>query len=60
MCTAWEPETRMTEPRNCVAPTSLQVLHVVKVLKVQNIFDVFPAVSVQVFSALNEMMLYLW
>ncbi|NXK70266.1 EVA1C protein, partial [Sylvietta virens] len=24
MCTAWEPETRMTEPRNCVAPTSLQ------------------------------------
>ncbi|XP_066063037.1 protein eva-1 homolog C isoform X2 [Chamaea fasciata] len=23
-CTAWEPETRMTEPRNCVAPTSLQ------------------------------------
>ncbi|NXR86227.1 EVA1C protein, partial [Hypocryptadius cinnamomeus] len=24
MCSAWEPETRMTEPRNCVAPTSLQ------------------------------------
>ncbi|NXD30408.1 EVA1C protein, partial [Spelaeornis formosus] len=24
MCRAWEPETRMTEPRNCVAPTSLQ------------------------------------
>ncbi|NXY36938.1 EVA1C protein, partial [Pomatorhinus ruficollis] len=24
MCTAWEPETRMAEPRNCVAPTSLQ------------------------------------
>lgn len=60
MCTAWEPETRMTEPRNCVAPTSLQVLHVVKALKVQNIFDGFPAVSVQVFSALNETALYLW
>uniref|UniRef100_A0A8C3XYH9 Eva-1 homolog C n=1 Tax=Catharus ustulatus TaxID=91951 RepID=A0A8C3XYH9_CATUS len=26
MCSAWEPETRMTEPRNCVAPTSLQHL----------------------------------
>uniref|UniRef100_U3JPZ8 Eva-1 homolog C n=1 Tax=Ficedula albicollis TaxID=59894 RepID=U3JPZ8_FICAL len=25
MCSAWEPEARMTEPRNCVAPTSLQV-----------------------------------
>ncbi|XP_058681947.1 protein eva-1 homolog C isoform X2 [Poecile atricapillus] len=25
MCSAWEPETRMTEPRNCVAPTSLQL-----------------------------------
>ncbi|XP_017582573.1 PREDICTED: protein eva-1 homolog C isoform X1 [Corvus brachyrhynchos] len=24
MCSTWEPETRMTEPRNCVAPTSLQ------------------------------------
>uniref|UniRef100_A0A8C5TWT8 Protein eva-1 homolog C n=1 Tax=Malurus cyaneus samueli TaxID=2593467 RepID=A0A8C5TWT8_9PASS len=24
MCRLWEPETRMTEPRNCVAPTSLQ------------------------------------
>ncbi|XP_041330453.1 protein eva-1 homolog C isoform X1 [Pyrgilauda ruficollis] len=24
VCSAWEPETRMTEPRNCVAPTSLQ------------------------------------
>ncbi|XP_012425452.1 protein eva-1 homolog C isoform X1 [Taeniopygia guttata] len=24
MCSAWEPETRMIEPRNCVAPTSLQ------------------------------------
>ncbi|XP_037980511.1 protein eva-1 homolog C isoform X2 [Motacilla alba alba] len=24
MCSAWEPETRMAEPRNCVAPTSLQ------------------------------------
>ncbi|NXQ57633.1 EVA1C protein, partial [Anthoscopus minutus] len=24
MCSAWEPETGMTEPRNCVAPTSLQ------------------------------------
>ncbi|XP_058681973.1 protein eva-1 homolog C isoform X5 [Poecile atricapillus] len=33
MCSAWEPETRMTEPRNCVAPTSLQVPHVEKVLK---------------------------
>ncbi|XP_068854644.1 protein eva-1 homolog C isoform X3 [Aphelocoma coerulescens] len=33
MCSTWEPETRMTEPRNCVAPTSLQVPHVVKVLK---------------------------
>ncbi|XP_056350828.1 protein eva-1 homolog C isoform X4 [Oenanthe melanoleuca] len=33
MCSAWEPEARMTEPRNCVAPTSLQVPQVVKVLK---------------------------
>ncbi|NXP51779.1 EVA1C protein, partial [Heliornis fulica] len=24
MCSTWEPETRMTEPINCVAPTSLQ------------------------------------
>ncbi|KAM7064821.1 protein eva-1 homolog C isoform 1-T1 [Acridotheres tristis] len=24
MCRAWEPETRMAAPRNCVAPTSLQ------------------------------------
>lgn len=57
ICTAWEPETRMTEPRNCVAPTSLQVRHVVKVLKVQN---GLPAASVQVFSALNETTLYQW
>lgn len=57
MCSTWEPETRMTEPRNCIAPTSLQVPHVVKVLKVQNVFDSSPAVSVQVFSTLNEMTL---
>ncbi|XP_077637340.1 protein eva-1 homolog C isoform X3 [Lonchura striata] len=34
MCSAWEPEPRMIEPRNCMAPTSLQVSHVVNVLKV--------------------------
>lgn len=54
MCSAWEPETRMMEPRNCVVPTSLQVSHVVNVLKVQNGFDGFPAVSVKEFSTLNE------
>lgn len=30
-----------------MAPTSLQVPQTVKVLKVQNVFDGFPAVSVQ-------------
>lgn len=39
MCSTQEPETRITEPINCVAPTSLQVSHVVKVLNAQNAFD---------------------
>ncbi|POI35284.1 hypothetical protein CIB84_000963 [Bambusicola thoracicus] len=30
MCGTQQPEARMTEPTNCVAPTSLQVLHLVK------------------------------
>lgn len=45
MCSTQEPETRMTEPVNCVAPTSLQVSHVVKVLDAQNVFDGFHEVS---------------
>lgn len=45
MCSTQEPETRMTEPINCVAPTSLQVSHVVKALNAQNVFDCFHAVS---------------
>eukprot|EP00076_Gallus_gallus_P030664 XP_015155281.1 protein eva-1 homolog C isoform X4 [Gallus gallus] len=30
MCGTQQPEARMTEPTNCVAPTSLQVSHLVK------------------------------
>lgn len=45
MCGTQEPETRMTEPINCVAPTSLQVSHDVKVLNAQNVFDGFHVVT---------------
>lgn len=44
MCSTQEPESKMAEPINCVAPTSLQVLHAVKVLNAQNGFDSFHVV----------------
>lgn len=36
MCGTQQPEARMTEPTNCVAPTSLQVSHLVKVRHAQH------------------------
>lgn len=51
MCSTQDPETRMTEPINCVAPTSLQVSHVVKVLNAQNVFDGFHVVSYAVWNS---------
>lgn len=54
VCRAGEPGASMAEPRDCVAPTSLQVPHAVNVLKGHGGCDGFPAVSVPVFSGWNE------